>query len=121
MPFVQKRIAKSAAKFLENKIETPVNIDKVAIHLFDRVALHGVYFEDQKADTLLATSDLIIDINLKKLIKKTVEVDKIIINDLTATMRQQDSIFNFQYIVDAFAPKNPKPKKENLLRLGRFH
>ncbi|MCB0501959.1 MAG: translocation/assembly module TamB domain-containing protein [Bacteroidetes bacterium] len=113
LPFIQKQLGRTASKFLEKKIDTPVNIDKVAIHLFDRVALHGVYFEDQNRDTLLATSDLMVDIDLKKLIKKNIEIDKVIINDLTSNIIQKDSIFNFQYIIDAFVPKNPKPKKQN--------
>ncbi len=110
---VQKQLGKTTSNYLSKKTDTKVEIEKIAIHLFDRVALKNAYFEDPNTDTLFAAKKIIVDIDLKKLRKKIVEIDKVIIDDLNFNLIQSENKkFNFQHFIDAFAPKQPKKKKE---------
>ncbi|HEX8607676.1 MAG TPA: translocation/assembly module TamB, partial [Pedobacter sp.] len=75
--------------------------------------LEDVYFEDQKKDTLIAGDKLKVDITLMKLLKNKVEINEINLEGITANIsRGPDSLFNFDYIMKAFAgeqKKEPKP------------
>ncbi|MGV3508489.1 MAG: translocation/assembly module TamB domain-containing protein, partial [Sphingobacteriaceae bacterium] len=76
------------------------------------IVLEDIYFEDQKGDTLIAGDTLKADISLFKLLKNTVEINEIDLRGITANInRTPDSVFNFDYIIKAFAtqPANPKP------------
>ena len=119
MPFVQKKLGNIATSYLSKKFESKVEVESVGIYLFDKVALKGVYVEDLANDTLVNFKDLSIDIDLKKLLKQKVEADKIVLNDATVKIDQnEDLVFNFQFIIDAFAPKE---KKDDLPVVVYFH
>jgi hypothetical protein len=65
----QDYVCNKAVSFLQNKLKTKVEIQKLSIALPKQIVLRGVYFEDQKRDTLLAGEVLKIDISLVKLLK----------------------------------------------------
>ena len=113
VPAVQNFARKKAVAFLEKKIGTRVEIDHLSISFPKKVVLEGVYFEDQKKDTLLAGQRLAVDISMFKLIDKTVEINDIELAGIRANIYRTgpDTVFNFQYIVDAFTgPPTNKPK-----------
>ncbi|RYE20791.1 MAG: translocation/assembly module TamB, partial [Sphingobacteriales bacterium] len=71
-----------------------------------------VYFEDQKRDTLIAGDKLKVDISLLKLLSNKVEVNEINLQGITANIsRGPDSLFNFDYILKAFAGEQKKEVK----------
>jgi uncharacterized protein YhdP len=116
LPSVQNFGRKKIVTFLEKKIGTPVQITHLDIDFPKLIVLEGVYFQDQQKDTLLAGKKLKVDISLFKLLKNTVEVNEISLEGITAHVkRNQSGIFNFDYIIKAFAgtPKEQDP--------GRYH
>lgn len=113
VPGVQNFARKKAVAFLENKLGTKVMVDRLSIAFPKKVVLEGVYFEDQKKDTLLAGKRLAIDISMFKLIDKVVEVNDIELEGIRANIYriQPDTVFNFDYIVQAFSsPPSDNPK-----------
>jgi hypothetical protein len=109
VPYIQNIVKDKAISYLEKKIGTDVNIDKIEIGLPKKVILEGVYFESQQGDTLLAGEKLAVDISLMKLLYNEVEINSIHLEGITATIRRnKDSVFNFDYIIDAFASNEPK-------------
>lgn len=113
VPAVQNFAKNKAVNFLQGKIKTKVEIDRLSIEFPKMVVLEGVYFEDQKKDTLIAGDKLKVDIAMMKLLDNTVEVNEVVLQGITANIsRTADSVFNFDYIVKAFAsePKQPKPE-----------
>ncbi|WP_051292632.1 translocation/assembly module TamB domain-containing protein [Olivibacter sitiensis] len=115
IPAVQNFIVQKAVTFLENKIKTPVRIARVSLDLPKLIVLEGVYFEDQKQDTLLAGDKLMVDISLLKLLKNKVEINEIDLEGITAKIDRTlpDSAFNFDYIIRAFVSEDqeePKPE-----------
>lgn len=109
IPHIQNIVKDEAVSYLEGKIGTEVRIDKIEIGLPKKIILEGVYFEGQAGDTLLAGEKLAVDISLFKLLDNEVEINSVDLKGITANVnRNKDSVFNFDYIIDAFASDKPK-------------
>ena len=106
-PPVQNFARKKLVTFLENKLQTEVAIGKIKIGIPNKVVLQDVYVEDKQKDTLLSGGRISIDINMFKLINSNVEINEVEIEDVTAKIKRvlPDTVYNFQFIIDAFAPK----------------
>ncbi|MHC8948962.1 translocation/assembly module TamB domain-containing protein [Sphingobacterium hungaricum] len=82
-----------------------MDIGYVNITFPKKLVLENIYFEDQSKDTLIAGEKLLVDINMFKLLKNTVEINEIELEGITAKINRKlpDGAFNFDYIVKAFA------------------
>lgn len=113
VPGVQNFARKKAVAFLENKLGTKVQVDHLSIAFPKKVVLEGVYFEDQKKDTLLAGRRLAVDISMFRLLDNVVEINDIELEGIRANIYrlQPDTVFNFDYIIKAFSsPPSNKPQ-----------
>jgi uncharacterized protein involved in outer membrane biogenesis len=111
VPAVQNFAKDKAVSFLQNKIKTKVQINRLSIDFPKMIVLEGVYLADQKGDTLIAGDKLKVDIAMLQLLHKKVVVDEINLEGITANVkRTADSVFNYDYIVKAFnsGPKKPE-------------
>ncbi|WP_409417287.1 translocation/assembly module TamB domain-containing protein [Flavobacterium sp. PS2] len=114
VPAVQNYAKDKAITYLQKKIRTKVALDRIAINFPKEIVLEGFYFEDQKKDTLLSGKRLEVDIDLFKLISSEVEINSISLENTTANIsRNKDGVFNFDYIIAAFASKEPEPADPN--------
>ncbi len=114
IPAVQNSIKNKAVAYLEGKIHTPVKIGKIEIGLPKKIILENVYFQSQTGDTLLAGEKIAADISLFKLFDDELEINSISLKNITANVkRNKDSVFNFDYIIKAFASKESKKSKNN--------
>src|SRR5215203_908045 len=97
--------------YLQIKWQTSVWIDNIDYRLPNWVLLEQVIILDQKKDTLLSGGRLYVGINLLKLLSNTVDITEVNLEAINLHCRRlkEDSAFNFQFILDAFAPT---PKKE---------
>jgi hypothetical protein len=112
VPAVQNFAKNKAVTFLQKKIGTKVEIGHITLGLPKLIVLENVYFEDQKKDTLIAGDKLKVDISLLKLLKNKVEINEINLQGITANInRGPDSLFNFDYIIKAFAGEQKKEVK----------
>lgn len=112
VPAVQNFAKDKAVTFLQNKIHTKVEIGHISLGLPKLLVLENVYFEDQKKDTLIAGDKLKVDITLFKLLHNKVEINEINLEGITAKVsRGPDSLFNFDYIIKAFAGEQKKEVK----------
>ena len=109
IPGVQNLAKNKVVSYVEGKIKTNVEIDKISLNLPKLLVLEGVYFEDQKRDTLLAGDTLRVDISLLKLLSNNVEINEIDLRGVTVNVqRNADSVFNFDYILKAFMTEQKK-------------
>jgi hypothetical protein len=112
VPAVQNFAKDKAVAFLQNKIHTKVKIGHISLGLPKLLVLDDVYFEDQKRDTLIAGDKLKVDISMLQLLHNKVEVNEINLQGITAKIsRGKDSVFNFDYIMKAFAGEQKKEVK----------
>ncbi|NUY79483.1 translocation/assembly module TamB domain-containing protein [Flavobacterium sp. MAH-1] len=114
LPSVQDYLRGKAVKYLEEKIKTPVRIDRIEIGLPKKVIVEGIYLQDQKGDTLILGEKIALDIDLFKLMSNEVQINSVDLKGINANVtRSKDSIFNFDYIIKAFdsgKPKDPDAK-----------
>ncbi len=114
IPAVQNFAKNKAVGYLEGKIKTKVSIAKLSIAFPKRIVLQGIYFEDQKHDTLLAGKEIRVDIGMFGLLHHQVNVNYLSLDGIRANIYRlkPDTTFNFQYIVNAFnsdQKKTPTP------------
>ncbi len=114
VPAVQNWARGKAVTFLEGKIGTKVEVNKISLDLPKLIVLEDIYFEDQKKDTLIAGDTLKVDVSLLKLLDNQLEINEVDLRGITLNVtRNADSVFNFDYIVKAFAgeqKKEPAPQ-----------
>ncbi|MEH0155649.1 translocation/assembly module TamB domain-containing protein [Limibacter armeniacum] len=110
VPYVQEKVTGYAVNFLEQKIGSEVRIDEIALSFPTSLVLGGVYLEDQTGDTLLYVKDLAIDVDFETIFYESIHINDVELDGLTAKVRQSaDSVFNFDYIVNAFASEASAP------------
>lgn len=109
IPAVQRYSKEKIIAYLEGKIKTKISIYKVQIGFPKDIVLEGIYFEDQKKDTLLAGKKLALNINFYELLKNKVEINSVELEGIVAKVyRNPKSEFNFDYIIKAFQSQNKK-------------
>ncbi|MBX3255849.1 MAG: translocation/assembly module TamB domain-containing protein [Chitinophagaceae bacterium] len=114
-PPVQRFIRGKAVSYLEKKLQTKIAVEKMYIGLPKTVVVEGIYIEDRQQDTLFSGGSIHVDIGIWKLITgKGIEINKVELKDITAKVKRQlpDTVFNFQFIIDAFASKESGPEEE---------
>ena len=111
-PPVQNFIKNKATAWLSKKLDTKVAIGKIYIGFPKKVVLENIYVEDRQKDTLLAGGLLKIDVSMMKLLNNELEISDVQVSGLTAKVKRvlPDTVYNFQFIVDAFAPADTTTK-----------
>lgn len=109
IPAVQRYSKNKAVSYLEGKLKTKVVVDRIQIGFPKDVVLEGVYFEDQKKDTLLAGKKIAVNLNMYGLLNNKVEIKFVELDGIVATVdRNAEGEFNFDYIIKAFASQEKK-------------
>lgn len=109
VPAIQNFAKDRVITYLNDKLKTKSSLDRIAISFPKTIVLEGFYFEDQRQDTLLSGKRLAIDIDLFKIINHEVEINSIVLENTTANIsRNKNGVFNFDYIIKAFASNEPK-------------
>lgn len=119
VPSVQNFIRKKTVTYLENKLGTKVEIGSIYLKFPSSLSVKGVYLEDQRKDTLLYSQDLEAKLDLWKLFKKRLVVDQIDWQGVTARIsKTKDSVYNFDYILAAFADTTAPASAEDTSASG---
>ncbi len=110
---VQNYIKIRITNYLEKKLTTRVEIGKLNIQFPNSVSLYDVYLEDLSKDTLLSGGKLKVDLNMFRLLKNELQIKKIDLENITLKVKrlQPDTVFNFQFIVNAFSGNQPTAQK----------
>ena len=95
--------------YLHKKLKTNIVIGSVNYSLPEWLELKNVYVEDQHKDTLLYGEELRIDLHMLKLLRGNTDIEKIILRNIAININRSetDSVFNYQFIIDAFSGNNP--------------
>lgn len=119
---VQTFLAKEAASWLSEYIGTTVQIDRVEITFFDKVFLDGLFIADQTNDTLAYVQEIKLDFNQLNVLNNPLQLDDVRIKNAVfkiAKYENQESQ-NFQFILDAFSPKEKREPSEFSLEVSNF-
>ena len=89
---VQDDLAKYATEQLELKLGTRVKIDQASVNLFtQKVNLKGLEVEDQEHRKMLELKQLLVDVDLLKLITREVVVEEVLLDGVKAKPRWCES------------------------------
>lgn len=105
IPVIQNKLVQTAVNFLQEKIQTKVSLDHISLSIPKSIVLTGLYLEDQKQDTLLYAGELSVNTDLWALTENKIQLNDVSLDNFKAAIsrNEQDSAFNFDYILDAFA------------------
>lgn len=107
-PGGQTFLTNRVVNYLKTKIDKPFSIKKINYKIPDWIELNGVYFSDNKGDTLLAGQRLYINMDMLALMNNKVSVNEVNLENIKVSIKRTlpDTTFNFAYILDAFIPKS---------------
>lgn len=105
VPSVQNRIAQKAISWLEEKIKTRVELERIVINFPKTIVIEGLFLQDQQQDTLIYAGRISVDASMMDLFRRGITLNSVGISNTTGAIarNRNDSTFNFSYIVDAFA------------------
>lgn len=125
-PAGERTVKNKIQSYLQDKLRTKVVIGSLKYSLPRSIELSNVYIEDQKKDTLFYGEKIAVDIKMLQLIWGNTSIQKAALKNIFINVNraEKDSAFNYQFIIDAFAPapstttaKDTTPFKINLDRL----
>ncbi len=104
-------VRKQVVSYLHDKLKTEVVIRNFDYSIPDKILLEGVFFRDQKQDTLLNVERLAVNLDMFALIRAKVAVDQLDLEGVNAHIYRNlpDTTFNYTYIINAFAGKSESP------------
>jgi hypothetical protein len=111
---VQDYARKKTVSYLEHKLKTKVEIGKLRIKFPITISLQNVFLGDKSKDTLLYGGEIKVNINMFRLLKGDIRIKEIALNHVVVKAKrlQPNSVFNYQFIVDAFASKQVVKSKD---------
>lgn len=117
---VQDRLVEKATELLSNRLQTSVHIEKAKVSIIDQgVRLYGVEIEDQQKRKMFQMKEMGIDLNLYRLLKHEIQIDKVNIRDIEALLYKpatdSDSVANYQFVIEAFKRKKQEPADTTLM------
>ncbi|MEJ0032761.1 MAG: translocation/assembly module TamB domain-containing protein [Bacteroidota bacterium] len=105
IPYIQNKMAQKAIAYLQDKINTKVELERIVIDFPKTISIEGLYLEDQRKDTLIYAGRIGVDASMWELLHHKILLNKIEVENATGNISRvlPDSSFNFDYIVKAFA------------------
>jgi len=110
---VQQRLVRLATDRLSSMLRTEVSVRHVSVSFFNRIELEGALVRDRSRDTLLYAGGLRISLTDWFFLKDETDVSYIGLKDVVVKTSRIDSIWNYRFIIDAFASA---PKKKDTTR-----
>jgi len=128
-PPVQNFARKKVVSYLQSKLHTKFELEKLRIGFPKKIILENIYLEDLQKDTLLSGGRIEVDISMFRLLQHTLQLNEISLKDVTVKIKRilPDSSFNFDFISKAFAgaPKTPSNPADTAsafkIQLGTIH
>ncbi len=101
-------VRKKVQSYISTKTNTEFLIGSIDYSLPTWVELNGVLMRDQSKDTLLYGNRIKADVAMLGLLKGKYQIDKILLDNMfvNLTKKDTDSVFNYQFIIDAFKSKS---------------
>ncbi len=121
-PSVQSKLVQKVTKELTTILNTQVNIGAVDIDFFKTVALKDIYIEDHEQDTLLFAEELDISIGLFSIFNLKIYLNDVNLENAKIKLKRAstDSLFNYNFIIDAFTSDKPKVAKDSTAKVWEF-
>lgn len=113
-------LTRQIAQALSNRLGTEVTIGHIEVGLFNRLTLKEVNIKDLKKKDLLQAGLISCKIELRSLFKHQLSLRTVSLLDTSVNLYKEksDSATNYQFLLDAFASKEPHKKTAIDLRIN---
>lgn len=103
----KKIVRNKVQTYLQKKIKTKFVIGSIDYRFPKSVEIRKIYIEDLQNDTLLYGERITLDVDMFNLLWSEVYIRKVELKNIKANISRtaNDSTFNFQFLIDAFATK----------------
>ena len=109
---VQNFLVKQAASRLSKALNTEVKVSYIDLEFFDKLELKGTLVRDHNKDTLLYAGAVKVNITDWFFFKDKIELKYIGLESTYINLQRQDSVWNYQFLIDYFsAPPSAKKKQ----------
>ena len=115
----KKMIISQLSSYLNKKLGNTIHIGSLDFNIPKWVELRNVYIKDQSNDTLLYATHLYVNLNMRTLLSNKWILNDVLIQKAVINVKQskKDSIYNFQFIIDAFSSNNQELTQATALPL----
>lgn len=120
-PAVQTFAVTRVANKLSKDLGTKVTVDKVSFRFFNRLILDGLLVQDRKKDTLLYAGNLKADVTDWFIFKDNIVLKNIELNNSVVKINRNDSVWNYQFLVDYFARPKGNKKTDIVIDAKEIH
>jgi len=93
---------------LSKNVGTHMYVEKIDFKFFNSLDINGVFVSDQQGDTLLYIDSFEAKFNPWGFTKQKILFSKVGLKGVYANAYKQDSVWNYQFLVDAFSPDTQK-------------
>ncbi len=113
LPGVQNLVKNQVVNYIQNKIKTPVSLERVFVDFPNKLTLEKLLIKDQRKDTMLYIQELKVGLSIPELLKNKADITSIYLHTATANVRRESNgTFNFDYIINAFAGNKKEEKTD---------
>ena len=110
IPAVQDFLTGKVENYLEDKLQTTVNIESIRFRIPKSIALKNVYVEDLQKDTLINIDEFALNFHLSQLFSKRIQFNDITLKGGDVRFYITKDSTNIDFIINAF--NNPDIKQE---------
>ena len=110
---VQNFLRGKTVAYLQKKLQTKVEVGKIRVRFPRNIILENIYVEDRQKDTLLSGGNVKLNLDILGFIfYNEIDIKSASLENITAKFKRQlpDTVFNFQFVVDAFSAKDSLSK-----------
>ena len=114
--FFKGFVTRQITSFIQNKIKTEFRLGRVDYSIPNWIELNDVYIEDESGKVLVKGKKIKVNLNMLGLLRGRYEINNILLDDiqLNLTRKPFDSLYNFQFINNAFASKKSAQLKDTI-------
>lgn len=119
IPYIQQKLSSLVAVELRNIFQTDVQISRIDIGLLNRVIIDDIRISDRHGRELLAIPRFSVKYEIIPLFHGKISINSVQLFGLKARIMRDtpDSPVNFQFIIDALAPKDTVSKEKKPIDL----
>lgn len=113
IPAVQLKIAKYATAWITDKTHGRVELKEFRIKFPKTIVVKSLYLEDLAKDTLVYIGQVKINLTFSDLIHQKVQIQSLNLENAVIHINRakKDSVYNYDYLLSAFASESKTPKK----------
>lgn len=116
LPSIQQELSSIVAKELSSQLGSKMTIKKIDIGLLNRIIIEDLLLNDQSGKEMLKVARLSAKFDIIPLLKGKISISNVQLFGFNISLEKEtpEAKPNFQFVLDAFAPKDSIKKESNL-------